>query len=142
MQYADFSHLILYAKGWYKREDVLDDVKRILAHRCGLDPDRMSNDDVWRLCVEALNQHATPNDVVNVLSELFHPLYDEGIGFIWFDPNCTLVRAIRRILLVLQGLAIFTDGKTLIQLEEPNEAILPLKSFDTIEKYRKLVNNA
>lgn len=30
---CDFNHLILYAKGWYKKTDFLDDVRKILAHR-------------------------------------------------------------------------------------------------------------
>ena len=39
------THLYLYAKGWYKRENVIEDLKRIVAVRSGIS--NVSDNDVF-----------------------------------------------------------------------------------------------
>lgn len=34
---VDYNHVILYAKGWYKKTDLIQDLKVILAARCGVE---------------------------------------------------------------------------------------------------------
>ena len=38
MNKNSYSHVYLYSKGWYQKNDAIEDLKVILGHRCGIDP--------------------------------------------------------------------------------------------------------
>lgn len=137
---ADFNHLILYAKGWYKRGNLLDDVKIILGERCAIDPNYLTQADVWGCCVHALEKYA-PEDVFRFLNDLFTPRNPKTLDK-WFDPNCPLEQAIQLILDILSRLKIMDvySRKILIDLGTPDEKLLPLVDDKAKERYQKLVD--
>ena len=56
---VDYNHLILYAKGHYRRGDVIEDVKRILMARTW--NDNCSDGDMWSMCASFLLKY-TPSE--------------------------------------------------------------------------------
>lgn len=134
---CDFNHLILYAKNWYDRSDsVLEDVRKIMAHRCGMYPEHMSDHDVWQCCAMALTMHVEPRHVERFLAEMFKPRFEEKNSFAWIEPNCPLERAIKNVLMLLQELRVNNDkGEEILKLGEPDAAVLP---FTQREKWESL----
>lgn len=127
MKECDFNHLILYAKNWYKRSDnMLDDVRKIMAHRCAMDVKYMSDHDVWQCCVNALVEHATPNEMERFLGVLFQPDWEKDKPLSFFEPVCSLKQAVRKILSILNFLMVVDGGKVVLELGKPDPAILPL----------------
>lgn len=47
-----YRHIYLYAKGWYQKEDVINDIKIIIGKRAGLGPKRISTSCVVEMLVE------------------------------------------------------------------------------------------
>ena len=135
---VDFNHLILYAKEWYKRSpNVIVDIKKIMAHRCAMEVEHISEDDVWQCCVMALAKYANPNQIHRYLGELFIPRFNENSkDFKFFEPNCPLERAIQNILTVLQRLICVDDSKNIIlNLGHPDSNILPLVDENAMTHY-------
>ena len=128
---CDYNHLILYAKGWYKHGNVIEDVRKILANRACMEPEYVSDADVWGCCLSALLKYSNSRQIELFLSELFKPNHDEGKPFTWFEPNCPLDRAVKRILVVLMQLTVRGQGEQELNLGEPNPSILPLRDRNT-----------
>lgn len=130
MEVCDYNHLILYAKGWYKETNVLDDVRAIVAQRCALDLEHVSARDAWECVVRAFYLHSRPGDVSRILLDLFKPWPGEKnfTRSFWSD-TCDVSGAIRRALSTLAQLRV-TDsiGETILELGEPDPAVLPLKN--------------
>jgi len=55
--YIDYRHIILYAKGHYKRTDPMADLKQILSHRNGVSVEYLRNADVVRTLLSVLQDH-------------------------------------------------------------------------------------
>ena len=130
---ADYNHLILYAKGWYHKGNVIEDVKKILGERCAID--RVSDENMWGMVASALIMYAKPQELERYIVALFNPIYGEsrhddmtGV-FVWFTDTCPLERAIRKALSVLGQLRVIGEDKNVIlNLGEPNPKILPLSN--------------
>jgi hypothetical protein len=117
----DDSHIILYAKGWYKRNDVIKDMKIILGERGCIEP-----------------RHVSPNNIVGVLSKLIFPYVDDKYKFSSFLENilCSyfdfemhkepLVKFIDACLSILSKLQIKdNEGNILLELDDPDYELLP-----------------
>ena len=124
---ADFNHLILYAKYWYQRGNVIEDVKKILAERCAID--QVSDSDMWSMMVMALIAYVPEHRLDDYLTKLFVPRQDEKTGlFVWFTDICPLERAVKNVLSELCFLSVQDDeGEILLNLGKPNPKILPLR---------------
>jgi len=129
MKVCDYNHLILYAKGWYERQNVVEDVRKILAARYLLKLKYMRDRDVWACVVRALEKHC-PQSMGRVMSKLFesafgeepHPLCPESTDV------CPLSRAIGYVLTELSILPVKDNaGKSIIDLGDPDPNVLPLK---------------
>jgi len=129
MKTCDYNHLILYAKGHYERNNVLGDVKVILAERCGLQSaSHVSDEDMWMMVHHALLEYAGQY-IHHYLRELFKPLHgEEDFGpLVWFTRNCPLERAVRLALIHLMRIKVLDDeGNQILKLGSPDPAILPL----------------
>jgi len=124
---CDFNHLILYAKGWYQWTNRVDDVRKILAHRCLIYPEHFSDSDVWQCSVHALETHC-PGKTANILADIFKPMPGESNPFTWFSELCPLPRALYYILCELSHLTVKDkDGNWILNLGDPDPAVLPVK---------------
>ena len=129
---CDYNHLILYAKGWYKRTDLLEDLKRIVAERCALDFKHVSTNDVWQVVSGAFLEHARKHDIESFLGKLFEKgIYDDKLGEplqFGSDDNCPIRRALGLALSVLNRLRVLDEeGNAILVLGEPDPKVLPLK---------------
>jgi len=126
---CDYNHLLLYAKSHYERGDVIQDVKTILAERCGLkSAENVSNEDVWAMSHHALLKYCRDH-IDHFLRELFKPRYGEEdyADFRWFSDSCPLSRAVSLVLTHLARVKVVDDnGNTILELGSPDPSILPL----------------
>jgi hypothetical protein len=51
------THIYLYAKGWYKQSNVIDDLKKILGNRSGIEPKYITQKDILAVLLELSFQH-------------------------------------------------------------------------------------
>ena len=119
LEACDFNHLILYAKNWYKRGNEVEDVRKILAHRCGRET--ISDTLMWKSMVQAFTEYAKPWHVQDFMERMFK----DSLGN--FDPSCSLERAVGLVIGHLAGLEVKgEDGEVLLNLGEPDSNVLPL----------------
>lgn len=119
---CDFNHLLLYAKSWYKRsDDVVEDIRKIMAHRAGMETKFVSDGTLWGLMIHAFLKYVEPRDIERLMEDLFK---GPGCGF---DPVCPLSRAVESMLGKLSIVLVKKDdGTVLLNLGEPDPAVLPL----------------
>ena len=67
-------HLYLYAKGWYVKTDIIDDVRKICEHICG--HEYVEDDDISYWLLSLTHKHITNEDK-------FHNFINELV----FSPN-------------------------------------------------------
>ena len=116
---CDYNHLIMYAKNWYKRGNEVEDVRRILAKRCGRDT--ISDSLMWNSIVQAFTEYAKPWDVQDFMEKMFKS------SLCNFDPSCSLERAVGIIIVHLAGLEVIgEDEKVLLNLGKPDANVLPV----------------
>lgn len=138
MKVADYNHVILYAKGWYQHNNIIEDLKSIFAKRSSLAVENMSDGNVWENMVRVLMKYADSHQVSTVLDELFKPIADEcpGMALKFFEDTCPLKRAIRRIMTVLAQLPVEdNEGNLTINLGRPDPNILSLGDEDALERW-------
>lgn len=109
-----------------QKNDVTDDVRKILAHRCKMYPEYFTLDDTWQCCVKAIFMYATPHRLHRFVGDLFTPRMEEQKPFFSFDTACNIERAIRNALSVLNELQVMDGTKTVLNLGKPDSTILPL----------------
>lgn len=51
--YNSLSHFILYSKGWYKRGDLMDDMKTLMSEYTGIRKEYISESDLFCVLTEA-----------------------------------------------------------------------------------------
>lgn len=123
------SHILLYAKGHYKKNDIWEDLGKIVAERCAL-PMIASKRDVFQvvigvtidLILESPNRRNKLKQFITNASafrfapfDLRHENHDSSMGFI------------EACLIELMQLPVKDEkGNILIELDEANPEILPL----------------
>ena len=119
---CDFNHLLLYAKSWYVRSDnEFEDVRKIMAHRAGMEPKFISDGTLWGLMIHAFLMYAEPRDIERFMQDMF-----KG-SLCGFDPSCSLDRAVGIVVGMLSVVKCKEkDGIVLLNLGEPDPAVLPL----------------
>ena len=126
MKNAD-SHIYLYAKGWYKKTDVIEDLKIILGERSLLYP-----------------EHVSVDDIVSVLSKIAYPYIKDEYEFARFladilpcnswqygeknEKNIEL-NIINKLLSVLSLTTVKEKDVVIIPLDKPDPNILPLNDI-------------
>jgi len=124
---CDYNRLLLYAKGHYIRgTNVIADVKKILAERCLVCPNQLSNEGVWHMCHHALLKYCYEH-IDCFLAELFKPRWTAVQPLVWFDNNCPLERAVHLVLTHLARVRVRDDNHVFLELGQPDPKILPLK---------------
>lgn len=140
MEICDFNHIILYAKGWYKRTDFLDDVHKILAHRCGTKEEYMSDEDVWALIVHASEKYLSEYERVEVMTRMFSGSHvDDNVtvsDFLVWQGQTSWLRPAKMIV----GKLSCVEVKGVLNLGTPDSKILPLCDEKALTRYEELSN--
>ena len=124
MKNAD-SHIYLYAKGWYKRTDIFEDLRVIYSHRNGVKPSDIRDDDILLLLSTLTFLHINNK---NQFYDFIRRCFDlASVGPRWSDLKnyIDLKSIIMGLLSILNLTKIKEDGKVLIELDKPDYTILP-----------------
>ncbi len=117
---CDYNHLLLYAKHWYKRGDVLEDVRTIFAKRAGIDREFISNPDVWHQLVHVAFKYLPPQELEDLFTRTFSSL-------LRFEGTTTVFEMIPKVLSKLAILPVYGKNDELIlNIGDPTPNILPL----------------
>ncbi len=126
------SHVYLYAKRWYQRGDLIEDMKVIIGERAGIDPRYISIADiVFVLSGLVWKAISTQGNSEYFFSEFVLDLLPENYWRINGSKNDTInLVLIRKMLSILSNVRIIdpATGEVFIELDEPDPTILPLSS--------------
>jgi len=66
-------HIYLYAKGHYKREDTIEDMRKLVGVRCGIDSECISIADIRSILIGLVWSHITTDYQFEEFIEDLHP---------------------------------------------------------------------
>ena len=125
-------HFYLYAKGWYKKTDILQDLKVICGTYSGLDPNDIKLGDIFVVLSEEVYKY------INTLNAFMHFVDDLASISAWIyrdiprDIEYYWIRVLRRYMNILSITRVHDDEDVLIlNLGDPDPKILPL--WDSVE---------
>jgi hypothetical protein len=117
MKNAD-SHIILYAKGWYKRANCEDDLKAILAHRNECEKEHISRESIIIVLTQIVYPYLTEHYFREISIRTFSKFHQNLYKMNEFEMF------LKELLSILSALQIKDDNKILIELDEPDYNIL------------------
>lgn len=114
------SHIILYAKGWYRVTNYEEDLKKLLAQRAGIEDWKdISRDSIIIVLTEIIYPYMNQYYLREILERTF-------VKHFSFDEKYTeFERCLRAILNIIANLQVKDTEKIIIQLDEPDYSILP-----------------
>lgn len=118
------SHIVLYAKGHYKRSNMMDDLKILVANRSGLEPDQIFDttvfDVIYNIAYPFLTQSFLRSVILDSFGDNNSKFYIEG------NDQTSLAQIIERLLVIISMIGVLDDdGNTIYELDEPDYSILP-----------------
>jgi len=118
------SHIWLYAKHWYERTDVVEDLKKILADRSGIEVGHINIQFIFIVLCEIVYPYLTENNFVTFLEDSFK----NTLG-LEYKTSTTLSKLFERMLWILHDVQTKEKRKgkwkILVELDEPDYNILP-----------------
>jgi hypothetical protein len=112
------SHILLYAKHWYKRGYIIKDMKILIGERSGIEPKYIDQKDIFIVLFGIVYPYIKEE----------HPLReflsDIISGFLYIDQT-VFERFIKVCLSVLSNIPVKEGNKILIELDEPDYTLLP-----------------
>ena len=112
-------HIILYCKGWYKRTNLIDDIRAIIAEISGSELQHIDLSHVYNFIAQVATNYVSKNDMQDFFKWLF-----------WYNKNLDSVTAEEVCNKLAGKIAIITvrDGdELLMDLGEPDYSILDRK---------------
>ena len=128
MRHQDYSHVILYAKNWYKKTDVKEDLRAILAHRCGMD---LSDGELFSVMSGILAEHLISKTHL-IDATVFDIVFNTGLNSHY--GKTVEERFLNKTLSVLANLS----RDDILSLEAPNKNILPLRHKDIMKNWYEM----
>jgi len=133
---VDYNHVILYAKGWYKKTDRIQDLQRILGMRCGISADRINVRDILYTLSTIFYTYCVKNEnyFTDFTKSLFEWVNVPNVGTRMYSDITTIRHAIECLLgkiSIIQCRDTKRNGQEviLLNLGKPDYSILP-KSED------------
>jgi len=109
------SHFILYAKGWYKITDTMSDLKVIMGEYCGIEPEYITDWDVTERLLKLIHELGLMKTKEHFIDFIYrHQIRGESI----VDICLSVIRCIQ----------VKNADTELIEIDEPDETVLPLKN--------------
>ena len=136
----NYSQFINYAKGMYIQDvDNIDDLKTLVGEYSLIYPEHVAVNDVINHLMDAVSEYMkTPRDFTKFITKISpdnYFLYTDDVQYVYRDhPDYDFYRAvIETCLSTLRCLKIKEQGEngelcTLIELDKPNDDILPLNT--------------
>ena len=126
---VDYRHIYLYAKGHYKRTDVIEDLRKILAERNALEPEDVAKFVILNVVSKlAFNEIKNDDRFQKLIEEFFTYVPDTDGKTRLYSEDTTLIHVINRMLAILANVSVLDNNKNLIlNLGNPDFKILPKK---------------
>lgn len=121
MKLVDYNHILLYAKGHYVRsKSPFNDVRHIIAVRCGLKDESVSREHVYNVLLSLLLKYSSSNDsTVITLLDTF------GIRKLFPNDITTDDTAVDKLLSPLSITSVYNKaGDVILNVGEPDTKIL------------------
>lgn len=124
------SHIYLYAKGWYKRTNTMNDLRKIYARRNGCDEKDITDTDILGLLCDLVHPYIAKNEYL-LSSAIGNAFSVRGRLLRKASNTTTKSKLALQFLSILANLKIkelSPDGscyKILLPLDEPDYTILP-----------------
>jgi len=114
------SHIYLYAKGWYEKTDVVEDLKVIFGERNAIEPDYITEEDLVLMLLNITWPHIKDSgNPALMFKEFVMELNEKNYWKLSYDNDWTFNKAvIEKCLSVL--------SMVIIPLDAPDQSILPL----------------
>jgi len=121
------SQVILYAKGWFKKTDVIEDLRKIYAKRNGMYLEHVSDNDVYSLLTSlvfnlCIKSKEDDYPFTCLMEDIFRSRNSFGTSYVTNKKY-----AIESMLSMIRMTEVVNEGNILIELDEPDYTILPKK---------------
>ena len=132
--YSPDSHIYLYAKGWYKKGDVVEDLKKILGRRSGVNAEYIRKQDIIIVLSGIVWPEMTEYRFLEFLSHIVDaPIFPNREE----DSTPVDIRIIKALLKQIVLMPVKRDGEVLVDISDPDPELLPLaKEGIAYERYK------
>lgn len=134
MKNAD-SHIVLYAKWHYKTSDMMDDLKVLVANRCGLELNQISDITVFDVIYNIAYPFLTQSSLRSIILDSFT---DNNPGFnVGRNDKLYFGQIVKKLLTIISMIEVLDgDGNTIYELDEPDYSILPKPERSLFKKWK------
>ena len=129
------SHIFLYAKGHYEKDDLIQDMKRIVGEMVNIESKYMCVGDIVQVLLNVVHPYIrSSHDFINFVLDLQASRYWKlTTGSDWElvasnDPYTFEKATIRKCLSILMMIKVhdYATGETFVELDDQDPSILPL----------------
>lgn len=113
----DWRHIILYAKGHYRKTATIKDLQSIIGRLCGINPEDVGLADILHVVTDLFVKHTSDNQKKDFFSRLF-----------MFDEKVDVKIVIKRMLSYLSVVPVIVDGIEKLHLGDADPEVLPLRA--------------
>ena len=123
----DYNHIFLYAKSWYKRADLIDDIQTILSERSACDKQYYSPPIIVEMLTTIALPYLRPLQIEELIKvALGISLRCRGSGSIG-NLGLRIKETIEYLIGQLSIISVKENGKFILNLGEPDPSVLELK---------------
>lgn len=118
-------HLMLYAKGHYRRSgSTTEDLRIMFSHYSGVDKTMYSDMFIFDIVKEAFVESCSRQDINDVMKCFYRKPYGQGIG------AATLEEMVSHMLGLMGCIQVYDGQNTLVELGEADPKYLPVTERD------------
>lgn len=122
------AHIILYAKNWYKRGNMLNDLKIIIGKKCGMTPDCICEEDIVTTLLKVSVDHVlTDGDTGEKMFGFVLDLHPVNRWRFGCDKEENF-----NMILIRKCLSVLMLSKPKENLGMPDPSILPINNPDKL----------
>ena len=123
------SHIYLYAKGWYKEANLVDDLKKLVGLRCSVGPEYISEYDILSVLLSITWPHLLQSGNPELqFKEFVLGLEESQYWKLDMRGKWSFNKALIRMCLSALRFTKVIDGEEVfIELDDPDPSILPLR---------------
>ena len=116
-------HIFLYAKGWYKKVDVLEDLRILVGARCAIETKHISNSDILTVVGGLYYDYISKHNFELLFRDMFNDIYH------FQASDKTDIRKVLRLMLRELCMTTVKNGKggIILRLGKPDYTLLPKK---------------
>jgi len=123
------SQIVWYAKGWFKKNDVIDDMRKIIAHRNKKSPENITEREIINILAEVVGKYYEIINLKDFVLDIVEHLNPDADKF-KFQKKYNYYEAVIEALLFKLTILHITDKDVKIILEPINSQLLSLTGVE------------